>query len=415
MVDPVIQKFLDERKEQWLKPKININTTDDERAELEQKATEKFCMEFWIPDASKRAKQLSLVSHPGKYSHSGAKISSIIAKSNYSADGFLRTGNVEVDLDVIGNAAALDVHKFLSLILTDGQTILTHLEKKTDIIREQLSGLGVLFDDIEQELLEIKKETDKAVKTSEKVKQVYFPVREDEYHLLSILTPSSIMFKLKERINIKRFSDENKEVREAKKNSKYHERDYSEIYGLSVIGYGGTKPQNISVLNSQNGGTSYLLSSMPPELTSYNIRPPKTNFFTNSLWFKNFKDDFEKFHDQLAKEANNIHVRKKRDWLIRSIIYQVADQLWKIRSLEKGWSDSDNYKVLPHYQKIWLDQLYVQERMEDSGWFYNIQRDLARWFINAYKKLMGDKALALGDEHMKHIKTIITECNESLL
>lgn len=415
MLDPAIQGFFKERKEQWLKTRIKMNTADAEKVELEQQADEKFTLELWLPDAAKRAKQLSLVSHPGKFSHSSAKTTSIIANCNYSADGFLRTANVDVDLDVVGNAAALDVHKFLSLKLADRQTVLVHLEKKTDIIREQLSISGVLFTDIEQGLLAIKKSIDTSIKTSEKVKQVYFPVKENEYHLLSILTPSSIMFKLKERINTMRFSDEAKQVREARKNGKYHERDFSEIYGLSVIGYGGTKPQNISVLNSQNGGTSYSLSSIPPELTLRNIRPPKTNFFTNSLWFKNYKDDFQEFHNLLIKDANNIHIRKKRDWFIRSIIYQVADQVWKIRSLEKGWSDSDNHKALPHYQKIWLDQLYVKERMEGPEWFDSVQKELSRWFVNTYKKLMSDKALALGDEHMHHIKSMIIECDEALL
>jgi len=331
-------------------------------------------------------------------------------------DGFLRSGNVDVNPDVGGNAAVPidDVYQFLYLKLADGQTLLTHLENESEYIKEQIHNPAVPFLEIQRGLLSIR-QSEEPVKTSGKVKQVYFPVKKNEYHLLSILTPSSIMFKIKERINTMRFSDEVKEVREAKKSNKYHERNFSEIYGLSVIGYGGTKPQNISVLNSQNGGTAYLLSSMPPELTPQKIRPPKTNFFTNSLWFKNYKDDFQEFHNLLTKDANNIHIRKKRDWLIRSIIYQVADQVWKIRSLEKGWSDSDNFKSLPHYQKIWLDQLYISERLKGSEWFSNIQKELSRWFIATYKKLMNDKALALGDEHMIYIKTMIIECEDALL
>lgn len=415
MLDPAIKVFLDERKEQWLKTRIKSNTTEDEKNELEQQAYEKFALDSWLPDAAKRARQLSLVSHPGKFSHSSAKTTSIIANCNYSVDGFLRTGNVDVDLDVIGNAAALDVYKFLSLKLTDGQTILTHLEKKTDIIKEQLSISNTLFTNVEQGLLSIKKDIDTSIRTSEKVKQVYFLVNEDEYHLLSILTPSSIIFKLKERINTMHFSVEAKEIREARKKNTYQEKDYSEIFGLSVIGYGGTKPQNISVLNSQNGGTAYLLYSMPPELTLQKIRPPKTNFFTNSLRIKKYKDNFQEFHNLLTKDANNIHIRKKRDWIIRSIIYLVADKLWEFRSIEKGWSDSDVFNSLPHYQKVWLDQTYTQERLEGSEWFGSIQKDLSRWFINTYKKLIGDKALSLGDAHMGYIKKMIIECEDALL
>ena len=88
-------------------------------------------------------------------------------------------------------------------------------------------------------------------------------MKDDSYHLLSVLSPSNLMFKLKERINL-RFSDEAKTAREARKNNKYHQDGYSEVFNISVIGFGGTKPQNISVLNNQNGGTSYLLLSVPP-------------------------------------------------------------------------------------------------------------------------------------------------------
>jgi CRISPR-associated protein Csy1 len=45
---------------------------------------------------------------------------------------------------------------------------------------------------------------------------------------------------------------------------------------LTAIGYGGTKPQNISVINNQNSGFSYLLPSMPPILTKR-----KTQFAIN--------------------------------------------------------------------------------------------------------------------------------------
>jgi CRISPR-associated protein Csy1 len=414
MLDPTIYGFLNERKEIWLKKKINSTTSDEEKAEFEQQASEEFSLAKWLPNAAMRAKQLSLVSHPSKFSHPSAKTTSIIASAQGAPDGFLRTGNVEVDPDVVGNAAALDVYKFLSLTLSDGVTILSHLEKKTLLIKEQLSDPSSSFDDIEQGLLAIKQDPDSSLKTSGSLKQVYFPVEKAGYHLLSILTPSSMMYKLKERINTMRFSDEAKEVREAKKHNNIHEKNLSEIFNLSVIGYGGTKPQNISVQNSQNGGTAYLLPSMPPVLTKRTVQPPRGNFFSNSLWIKAFKDDFQKLHEQLVAETNNIHVRKRRDRLIRSIIFQVADQLWRIRHLEAGWSNSDNYQRLPQYQKIWLDQLYAENREKDLAWFDSVQVDLARWFLNTYSTVMDSKALVIGDEQIGYIRKIITECEEAL-
>jgi CRISPR-associated protein Csy1 len=414
MLDPAIQNFLNERKEIWLKKKIKNTTADEEKVEFEQQATAEFSLATWLPGASQRARQLSLVSHPCKFSHPSAKTTSIIASAPPSLDGFLRTGNVAVDLDVLGNAAALDVYRFLCLKLADGKTILTHLENKTAIIKDQLTVSTFPYDDIVHGLLAIKLDTGSSLKTSGNVKQVYFPVDRLGYHLLSILIPSSVMYKLKERVNEMRFSAEAKEVREAKKNNRPHEKGLAEVYGLTAIGYGGTKPQNISVLNSQNGGSTYLLSSMPPVLTTRTIQPPRINFFSDSLWSKAFTDDFQKFHNQLIAESNNIHIRKKRDRLIRSILFQVADQLWRIRHLDAGWSNSDNYQHLPLYQKIWLDQLYADKREEDLYWFDSVSKGISRWFINTYSKLLGNNALPLGDEHLLHIEKLIGDCEGAL-
>jgi CRISPR-associated protein Csy1 len=245
------------------------------------------------------------------------------------------------------------------------------------------------------------------------VKQVYFPV-ENGYHLLSVLTPSGIMYKLKERIKILHFSDYTKHAREAKKKNSYHENGFSELYNLSVIGYGGTKPQNISVFNNQNGGTAYLLQSLPPELTSRTIHPPKTNFFSNTLLVYMYKDEFNKLHELIMSDINNIHIRNKRDRLIKNIIYRVIDSLWMVRYLDAGWSESESYRQLPQHQKVWLDQKYVSLRDENIDWLISVKDDFARWFIHTYIKVLGKKALGVGDEQLSYFKSMLSDCEEVL-
>jgi CRISPR-associated protein Csy1 len=416
MLDPAIQSFLNERKELWLKKRITNNTSDEEKADYERQALEEFSLAKWLPDAAKRARQLSAASHPGKFSHPDAKISSIIAQSEKKNDGFLRSGNVEAELDVYGNAAALDVYKLLNIRLADNQTVLSHLEQQTSTIKQQLDIPGIQFNEIAQGLLAIKNNGTSAIRTSEKIKQVYFPVDHENYHLLSILTSSSLIFKLKERINILRFSDQAKAARDARKDNRHFDGELPEIRGLSVIGFGGTKPQNISVLNSQNGGTAYLLASMPPELQQRSIQPPKTNFFGSYLGAKAYQEEFQQFHGQLLKlkENNNIHMRNKRDGLIRNIIYQVADRLWQIRYLDGGWSKSETYRQLPTHQKIWLDQFYADERTTNTNYLTIVKQELASWFVKTYSKILSDQALGLGDQEMPHIHDQIERCEEAL-
>ena len=413
MLDPAIQDFLNDRREIWLKKKIKNNTSDEEKTVLEQQALDEFSLATWLPGAAIRAKQLSVVSHPGKFSHPSAKISSIVVTAERKPDGFLRSGNVEADLDVFGNAAAMDVHKFLSLTLQDGLTILAHLEKQSPEIEQQLTIPAIPYRDIEVGLLGIKQDDGAGSKTSSRVKQVYFPV-DGGYHLLSVLTPSNVMYKVKERINTMRFSDEAKEARDAKKANKPHETGLSEIYGLSVIGFGGTKPQNISVLNSQNHGEAYLLSSLPPELSARSIQAPRSNFFSNTLWAKAYEEDFQKLHTLLSSDWNNIHIRQQRDWISRHILYQVVDRLWMVRYLDPGWSQSENYQQLPRYQKIWLDQLYVSERSNSTDWLDAVKHDFARWFLTTYQLLLDKKALGMGDEQLSYFKEILDDCEEAL-
>ena len=417
MLDTAIQNFLDERKKKWLKPKITGNTTDEEKEAFEAEATEKFSLEICLPFEATRAKQIGITSHPAKYTHPDIKkdeISFITNPPRKAADGFVRTGNVDdIKLDAFGGAAGLAAYAFLTIVLKDGKTVLQHLEEETEEIKNQLDIPENSFAEMRSMFLKVRQSNNGSTITDGRLKQIFFPVK-DHYHLLSILTPSGLMYKLKERINDMHFSDEAKEAREARKANQPHEKGFPEVYGLSVIGYGGTKPQNISVLNSQNGGKAYLLSSMPPELSKWSIQPPRVNFFSDSLWPKAFKGEFLKFHDQLISEVNNSHVRKRRDWIMRDIFYQVADRLWMIRYLDGGWSDSDYYRDLPEFQKIWLDQQYKEDRKKDLQWFESVRIGLALWFRHTYSILLGNKAMALGDDHLGHIKTIIDDCEEAL-
>ena len=425
MLDPAIQIFLAERKVGWLKDKLKSCKNESEQSEVENKANEKFSLDNWLPDAAKRAGWLSMVSHTGKFTHPSAKISSVIAQSPRHPDGFLKTGNAQVELDVFGNAAALDVYKFLTLILNDGQTVLSHLEQDSDTIKAQFTPLSVpiseaqhdlfntpsvdIFTELQEGLLAIKQNFI-SVKTSEKIKQVYFPVN-DDYHLLSILTPSGLMFNLKQRINNHRFSDAAKQAHEDRRKQQHNEQGFNDIYNLTVIGFGGTKPQNISVLNSQNGGTAYLLSSMPPPLEKYRIPKPNKNFFTDILWIKAYRHDFWQLQKLYKSYKNTKDIKIAIENVIISVFQQVIEKVWQTRQLEAGWSEDTS---LNSHQKIWLDNAHTEQRETEDDWLNKVITDFSIWFISAYTKTVGEEAIPLGDVELAHIKKIISDYQEDL-
>ena len=414
MLDHAIEEFFSERKAGWLKSRLKAGLSDEEQAQLEQECEDKFALAHWLPDAAKRAGQLSMVSHHGKFSHPSAKTSCFVAQAERRSDGFLRTGNAEADLDVLGNAAAMDVFKFLSLTLADGQTVLAHLEAGSTAIRAQLSIHIADFEDLRAGFLAIKATSDKTV-TSSRVKQVYFPC-DGDYHLLSVLTSPGLIFEMKRRIDALRFSDDAKAAREARRKNGPSETGFDDVLNLTVIGYGGTKPQNISVLNSQNGGKAYLLPCLPPTLKRRDIRLPKRNFFGETVYPRLVAEPLQAYHRILKMDPNNYKIRDRRDVHIQEYIDQIIDRMWAVRLAEDaGWSARDTYAALPEYQKIWLEQARAKEREEGDDWLDQLIQTMARWFVIAYEKLLGKKQrVLLGDGELLHVKQAIEKSQEAL-
>ncbi len=403
MLDEAIVTFLSERKAVKLK-----GVSDEEQI---SKINETFHPENWLLDAARRTGQLSLVSHPSKFTHPSAKTSSIISQSEYREDGFLRSGNANSELDVFGNAAAMDVYKFLSLILADGKTVLTHLEENTDLIQKQLKLASISFDELRNNFLAIKQDKSSKVRTSGQVKQVYFPVA-DDYHLLSVLTPSGLIFALKEKIQNIRFSEQTKLAREAEKNGAFNEQGFDELYNLTIMGFGGTKPQNISVLNNKFHGETYLLPCIPPQFKKRDVEPPHSDFFKNSIYPRLYKDSFQVFHRLLIAKHNNINIRDGRDNVIGFVMDKIIERSWQLRQLDAGWSEKTN---LPIYQRIWLDDAFLEERGNSDEWLTRVIKELAHWFLDGYKKVIGKDAELLGDEELREIRTLIEENQDGLL
>ncbi|HID46304.1 MAG TPA: type I-F CRISPR-associated protein Csy1 [Chromatiaceae bacterium] len=404
---PEIEAFLQKRKEDWLKSKIKSNTPPEAKQTLEQEAEQKFHFTNWVQDAAKRAGQLSMVSHPAKFSHPSAKSTNIIAHTQQRPDGLLRSGNIKgLTLDVFGNAAALDVYKFLMLNLNDNKPLLEHLEANTLAVRQLFATFSdETFEEIRQNFLKIKTK-ESPPKTHGKIKQIYFPLDQEgtAYHLLSILTPSPILYELKKRIQTMRFSEAAKASREARKNAQAA-APYSDILNLTRIGFGGTKPQNISVLNNQNGGIAYLLPASPPVLKKRHIHPPVKNFFDHSYTRPlDYQDLFDAFHNTLKQAINNKHTRNKIQKKAKDIFSALIERSWHIRHLDAGWSDSDRYQTLPQSQKWWLDQKYHHSEHKDEEWLNNLEENIITWFGHAYQSLYPKQNYNLSDHEFIALK-----------
>ncbi len=429
MMTSIVQDFLSTQKKEWLNKEIKPAMSDKKKDGLKLKAGELFSTRSLAEairnlSENKRIANLNFTSHIPKFSNPSVKLNGLIANTKKNTDGFLRTGNVVgAGLDIFSNSGAIDhtkeliyVYEFLTTYMADGKIIIEHLqcpdESARDEIKQVFESINIVASEFEhirsQLLLMINKE--KVSKTGEAIKQVYFPVK-DNYHLLSVLYPSPLMSELRKRITAMQFSESAKRARKDKKENKYNAADIADIYNLTKIGFGGANKQNISVLNNKHGGDFYLLSSGPPTLKNRYIQPPKSNFFSDTLYLKSFEDDFKKLR-RLFSDKDTMHTKNQRAYWIKHIIYQIIETIWQVRYLDAGWSESETYKKLKPYQKIWLDQALQDQRVKLD--FDLIKKDLSRWLVNAYNENIDQHMTRLGDDHKPYIENITDEMQEAL-
>ncbi len=429
MLDPIIQTFLSTQKNEWLRKEIKSAMSDKKKDNLKMKASELFSSLTLMQSIKNLSKNknignLNFTTHIPKFSNPNIKLNGLIVKPKPQTDGLVRSGNViAAGLDIFSNSGASDhtkeliyVYEFLVTYMPDGEMVLEHLQRKDECARVEVkkifADLNIKdneFDHIQTQLLSMVN-SDETCKTSEAIKQVYFPVKKD-YHLLSILYPSALMSVLRSRITTMQFGDNAKQARKDKKDKKYNAEPISDIYNLTKIGFGGANKQNISVLNNKHGGNFYLLSSVPPTLKNRYIQPPKTNFFSDTLYLKNFQDGFHKLH-MLFSSNDTMHIKNQRRYWVKHIIYQVIEKIWQVRTIDVGWSKSNTYNKLKPYQKTWLDQALQDKRNEID--FDLIRTDLSRWLVNAYNEEIDINHTRLGDDHKPDIEEIIDEMQEAL-
>lgn len=419
MLEPAIAAFFAERKEAWLKKNISSAMSDTEVLEKQHECEQNFLLYNWLPDAAQRAGQISVASHPCTFSHPSARknkngdVSSIIAKNKPRTDGFLRSGNLSVEPDALGNAAALDVYKFLSLEMSDQRSLLVHIEQESELARQLLDIPSCEYQVLRAGFLKMV-DSDLTSVSSSKIKQVYFPIADGEYHLLSLLTHSGHLFELRKRLDALRFGDEVKEARECKKANQFHPAGYQEVFGLTTIGFGGTKPQNISVLNNKNAGKAHLLASMPPELKPRDIRLPRTDFFKESFNAWQAKDVLEALHRLFQTDHNNINIRDSRDYRIQQYVDLVIEKMWQVRLFLEEYS-GELSSALPLEQKIWLYPEFAEQRQQEDEWLDKLTRHIARGFINHYirSKIIANP-VTLADQELLAIEKVVASNKENL-
>jgi CRISPR-associated protein Csy1 len=357
----------------------------------------------WIADAARRVSQIQVVTHATKFHHPDAKGSCIFVKKHSETNSNVvgTTTLPTISQDVVGNAAALDVYKFLQLKHNDETLLQKILRNHTELLEALPGG-----DEQKKEWLEAFAtiiEADTKPISHELAKQVYFPIDEQNYHLLLPLYPTALVQSLFETIQEERFGEAGKAARAAKKDNKaceYGCRDYPKI-GIQT--FGGTKPQNISQLNSNRGGKSYLLASCPPAWeTKITIHKSNARFFKEFEY--QVKPLLKELTDFLKKNklSNNQEIRDKRANYVDFIIEKFLEYAAQYQTLMPGWSKESG---LDMEFKYWLDPDRNWNELDDEDtqqkiqqWEKYVAKEFALWFNKQLESRM-DWAVVGDDEY----------------
>jgi CRISPR-associated protein Csy1 len=397
----LIHTFINERKQAKL-DKLKPEQID-ERAEIETA----YRPDTWLPDAARRVTQIQLASHTVKPIHPDARGSNIYVASYYDHPteivGSHCLNHDDRADDVVGNAAALDVYKLLK-IKHDDQTTLARVLAEDASLKAALSDQPDIAEHWMKAFTTIAESKNNPASHT-LAKQVYFPLLDGGYHLLAPLFPTSLVHHVHGQMREDRFGEEAKAARTARFNDLYSPVGYREYPHLVIQKFGGTKPQNISQLNSERYGENWLLPSIPPEWTSNQAILPtlvKTVFGKWLLRRKNIYELTTSLRKFLSKQKDytNKNIRDTRKALVSLIVDEVLLYSFELLDQPAGWSATTDCQLNP-VECLWLDPY---RRFDDEefmkaytwdDWPDEVAKNFALWLnheISSKEKIMDSNA-----------------------
>lgn len=419
-----ITGFIDARREAKLKGQDH----DADTASKYEYAT-------WLADAARRVGQIQAVTHVLKATHPDARGSSLHVTPSklpqHMEIGSHLLGSNYAE-DVVGNAAALDVFKLLK-VEVEGKRLLywaqvrdADLQAALSDDTEQTRGLMQAFASL------VRAETQPA--SHPMAKQLYWLTGDDpqddaHYHLLQPVFASSLAHVVHTDIQDARFGEANKQARQAKRDNKPSEASYRDYRNLVVRKLGGTKPQNISQLNSERGGVNYLLPSLPPAAWTLSQGPDlrqRGSVFHETRGALFVFGEVRNLLSELAVflKSDPDPTKETRD-RVNAVVKSIAQELALFGAAvrgryEAGWT-REVHEGLPLCEQLWLDpdraelpprnnpdypawqedDLAFNQAYERGDWADEVATRFGLWFNGQLRK-RGDKLAALGESAMRH-------------
>ena len=367
-----ISAFLQER----LQAKLDKLKPDDPQRDA---VIASFAHDVWLTSAAKRVEQIQAVTHSLKPIHPDARGTNLYVEPRtlppLAELGSHALGERFVG-DVVGNAAALDVYKMLKLEV-NGRSLLTAL------LAQDADALAALHTDpaqaqaLRDAFVSLTQPRAEGPSSHTLAKQLYWLTGTDacddaHYTLLAPLYATSLAHAVHAQVQEDRFGEANKAARQARRERKVHDGVFHDYPGLAVQNMGGTKPQNISQLNSERRGMNYLLSSLPPK---WKVNAQRFPTHADSVFTRYF--DSRPLVRQTVKtlrrylESNPNPVKDTRDHrkeLVDMLVDEMVNMAAELQhALPPGWTlDDPRFSALNEDEQTWLDALRAELPEEDD-------------------------------------------------
>ena len=367
-----ISAFLQER----LQAKLDKLKPDDPQRD---EVIASFAHDVWLACAAKRVEQIQAVTHSLKPIHADARGTNLYVEPRtlppLAELGSHALGERFVG-DVVGNAAALDVYKMLKLEV-NGRSLLTAL------LAQDADALAALHTDpaqaqaLRDAFVSLTQPRAEGPSSHTLAKQLYWLTGTDacddsHYILLAPLYATSLAHAVHAQVQEDRFGEANKAARQARRERKVHDGVFHDYPGLAVQNMGGTKPQNISQLNSERRGMNYLLSSLPPK---WKVNAQRFPTHADSVFTRYF--DSRPLVRQTVKtlrrylESNPNPVKDTRDHrkeLVDMLVDEMVNMAAELQhALPPGWTlDDPRFSALNEDEQTWLDALRAELPEEDD-------------------------------------------------
>lgn len=416
----VIAAFIQER----LQAKLDKLPNDDpKRAELLAQHQH----DAWIEDAARRAAQIQAVTHSLKPIHPDARGTNLYVEPA-SLPALEELGSHALGTafagDVVGNAAALDVYKFLKLE-ADGRSLLAALLAQDEAAVRALHADPAQAQASRDAFVGLTQPRAGGASSHPLAKQLYWltgndPCADDDYELLTPLYATSLAHAVHVPIQEDRFGEANKAARQARRERKAHDGVFHDYPWLAVQKLGGTKPQNISQLNSERGGVNYLLASLPPAWKASEMRLPVhaesvfDRAFSARPWVKSTVRQLRKFLE-FNLEPNQ-ETRQRREAYIETLLDELVSMAGTFQqTMPAGWTrpgadEEGRFQQLARAEQLWLDPLRAELPDEADfarewmwmDWPAEIGKRFAAW-LNAQL----ENKLPVGDAEFREWKKVL--------